>query len=267
MSSASPTNNGRAAGGSRYEDAPDSDDYDLRPSAELSDADHDLLESEDERERLLTQKEGISGLFSSGVKIGTRGNGRKKAEMAERKRGLDTGASTPTYDTEEGVGESSSSLLRSGRSSQSDEQRLLAARAQKKVRLGARAGKMPLTLCEGEAIEAMAKRLYLHIDLGLLFRPACVRIPSFDSLERPARSISSDCPLERDLPLRTYDDPDLARWVSRRLPVSQSHTYAQSVCSRRHLPEVHATQLSQRDVSKSLHNGDWTIPRSARNRE
>lgn len=243
MSSALPTNNGRAAGGSRYEDASD-DDYDLRPSAELSDADHDLLESEDERERLLTQKEGISGLFSSGVKIGTRGNGRKKAEMAERKRGLDTGASTPTYDTEEGVGESSSSLLRSGRSSQSDEQRLLATRAQKKVRLGARAGNIPLTLCEDEAIEAMEKRLYLHIDLGVFLRPACVRIPTFDSLERTARSISSDCPLQRDLLLRTHNDPDLARWVSGRFPVSQSHTYAQSVCSRRHFPKVHATQLS-----------------------
>ncbi|KAH6638193.1 alkaline-phosphatase-like protein [Boeremia exigua] len=134
MSSESRVDNGRAAGGSRYDDASDSDDYDIRPSAELSDADHDILESEDERERLLTQKEGISGLFSSAVKIGKRDGGRKKAEMVERKRGLNSGASTPTYDTEEGIGESSSSLLRTGRSSESDEQRLLASRVQKKAK-------------------------------------------------------------------------------------------------------------------------------------
>lgn len=134
MSSESRVDNGRAAGSSRYEDASDTDDYDLRPSAEMSDADHDLLESEDERERLLTRKEGISGLFSSGVKIGNREGGRKKAEMTERKREPNTGTSTPTYDTEEGIGESSSSLLRSGRSSESDQQRLLAIRAQKKAK-------------------------------------------------------------------------------------------------------------------------------------
>lgn len=123
----------RVAGDSRYEDASDTDDYDIRPSAELSDADHDILESEDERERLLTQKEGISGLFSSAVKIGKRDGGQKRAEMTERKRGPDTGTSTPTYDTEEGIGASTSSLLRSSRSSESDEQRLLATRAQKKA--------------------------------------------------------------------------------------------------------------------------------------
>mgnify|MGYP004507586873 CR=1 FL=1 len=133
MSSKSQEDNDKAAGGSHYEDASDNDDYDIRPSAELSDADHDLLESEDERERLLTQKEGISGLFSSSVKVGKRDGGRKKAEMTERKRGLNTGTSTPTYDTEEGIGESSSSLLRSRRSSESDEQQLLAIRAQKKA--------------------------------------------------------------------------------------------------------------------------------------
>ena len=139
MSSQSRENNGRVAGGSRYEDASDNDDYNIRPSAELSDGDHDLLESEDEREKLLTQKEGIAGLLSSGVRIGKRDGGRKKAEMTERKRGLDTGASTPTYDTEEGVGESTSSLLRSRRSSESDEQRLRATRAQKKARHSAQA--------------------------------------------------------------------------------------------------------------------------------
>jgi hypothetical protein len=133
MSSKSRADAGRAAGGLQHDNASDSDDYDLRPSAEHSDGDHDLLESEDERERLLTQKEGISGLFGSGVKIGKRDGGRKKAEMTERKRGGTSGTSTPTYDTEEAAGESGASLLRSGRSSESDQQRLLATRAQKKA--------------------------------------------------------------------------------------------------------------------------------------
>lgn len=133
MAPQSRESSGRVASGSHYEDASDNDDYDIRPSAELSDGDHDLLESEDEREKLLTQKEGASGLFNSGVKIGKWNGGKKKAEMTERKRGVDTEASTPTYDTEEGVGESTSSLLRSRRSSESDEKRLLATRAQKKA--------------------------------------------------------------------------------------------------------------------------------------
>ena len=133
MSSTSRENTGQAAGGSHYDAGSDNDDYDIRPSTELSDSDHDLLESEDERERLLTQKSGISGLFSKSVKIGGRDGGSKRVEMKERKRALDTGASTPSYDTEEAVGESTSSLLRSRRSSESDEQRLLATRAQKKA--------------------------------------------------------------------------------------------------------------------------------------
>ena len=69
MSSQLREHNGRAAGGSHYDDASDNDDYDIRPSAELSDGDHDILESEDECERLLTQKEGIEGLLGSSVKI------------------------------------------------------------------------------------------------------------------------------------------------------------------------------------------------------
>lgn len=133
MSSKPRADDSRAAGGLHHNDASDSDDYDLRPSAEHSGDDHDLLESEDERERLLTQKEGISSLFSSGVKIGKRDGGRRNVEMTKRKRGRSTGTSTPTYDTEEAAGESSSSLLRSGRSSESHQQRLLASRAQKKA--------------------------------------------------------------------------------------------------------------------------------------
>ncbi|KAF1932190.1 Phosphodiest-domain-containing protein [Didymella exigua CBS 183.55] len=134
MPSKSRVDAGRAAGAPHYDNGSDSDDYDLRPSAEHSDDDHDLLESEDERERLLTQEEGTSGLFGSGVKIGKRDGGRKKAEMTERKRGVSTGASTPIYDTEEAAGESTSNLLRSERSSESDQQRLLATKALKKAK-------------------------------------------------------------------------------------------------------------------------------------
>ncbi|KAF1360682.1 Phosphodiest-domain-containing protein [Lizonia empirigonia] len=112
MSSQSREDRSRVAGDSHYEDDSENDDYDIRPSAELSDADHDILESEDERERLLTQKEGLSGLFSSGVKIGRRHDGQNRADMTERKSGLNTGSSTPTYDTEEGIGASTQSLLR-----------------------------------------------------------------------------------------------------------------------------------------------------------
>lgn len=133
MSSKSREDRSRVAGDSHYEDESENDDYDIRPSAELSDADHDILESEDERERLLTQKEGISGLFSSGVKIGRRHDGQNRAEMTERKNGLNTGSSTPTYDTEEGIGASTQSLLRSRRSTEGDEKRLNANRAQKKA--------------------------------------------------------------------------------------------------------------------------------------
>ena len=57
------------------ERASDNESNDGRPSGELSEGDHDILESEDEREKLLTQKDGISGLFSNNapsIKIGKR---------------------------------------------------------------------------------------------------------------------------------------------------------------------------------------------------
>lgn len=112
------------------EQTSDDEGYDGRPSGELSEGDHDILESEDERERLLTQKDGISGMFGKGVKIGKRD--KKKEEMRERKKGGDEELSALMYEMEEGIGVSSSSL-RSRRSSESDEQRLLAIRSQRKV--------------------------------------------------------------------------------------------------------------------------------------
>ncbi|CAO2656894.1 Nn.00g056970.m01.CDS01 [Neocucurbitaria sp. VM-36] len=115
------------------EQTSDDEGYDGRPSGELSEGDHDILESEDERERLLTQKDGRSGIFGkrvSGLKIGKRD---KKKEMKERKKGGNEESSALMYEMEEGIGVSSSSL-RSRRSSESDEQRLLAIRSQRKAR-------------------------------------------------------------------------------------------------------------------------------------
>lgn len=111
---------------------PDSEDdgYDGRPSGELLAGDHDILDSEDERDRLLTQEKGFSGVFGKkGVKIGKLS---RKSGMKERKRDDNEETSALMYEMEEGIGHSSSSL-RSRRSSESDEQRLLASRAQRKV--------------------------------------------------------------------------------------------------------------------------------------
>jgi hypothetical protein len=108
----------------------DDDDYSGRPSAEVSDGDHDILESEDERERLLTQKEGISGLFNKkGVRIGKRQ--RNTPTTKERKRSSNGETSALMYEMEEGHGMSASSL--SHRSSESDERRLLATKTHRKA--------------------------------------------------------------------------------------------------------------------------------------
>lgn len=109
----------------------DHDNHDGRPSGELSEGDYDLLESEDERERLLTEGDGRSGLFGnkrSGVKIGRR---EKKPEVQQRKSGNEE-SSALMYEMEEGIGTSRTSL-RSKRSSENDEKRLLAARSQRQV--------------------------------------------------------------------------------------------------------------------------------------
>jgi hypothetical protein len=122
------------------ENASDDEGYDGRPSGDLLDRDHDILDSEDERERLLTQKDGLSGMFrkGSGVKIG---KPSRKQEMRERRQGGDEETSALMYEMEEGIGVSSSSL-RSRRSSESDERRLLAVRSQKKASVAYRYANM-----------------------------------------------------------------------------------------------------------------------------
>ncbi|KAJ4296225.1 hypothetical protein N0V90_006270 [Kalmusia sp. IMI 367209] len=112
----------------------DDEGYDGRPSSEISVGDHDILESEDERERLLTQKEGISGLLNKkGIRIGKRDrHAPTKVKAKERKRGHNDESSALMYEMEEGIGVSSSSLSR--RSSESDERRLLAATSHRQTR-------------------------------------------------------------------------------------------------------------------------------------
>jgi hypothetical protein len=113
-----------------YDAESEDDGYDGRPSGELLEGDRDILDSEDERDRLLTRKDGITGMFGNkGVRIERLS---RKAEMKERKRGQTGESSALMYEMEEGIGHSSSSL-RSRRSSESDEQRLHALSAQRKA--------------------------------------------------------------------------------------------------------------------------------------
>jgi hypothetical protein len=110
-----------------------SDDEGYNPS-EVSEGDHDILESEDERERLLTQKEGFSGLFNKkGVRIGKRASrdAPRRGKEKERERGTDGETSALMYEMEEGVGVSSGSL--ENRSSDEDARRLLATTSHWKV--------------------------------------------------------------------------------------------------------------------------------------
>jgi hypothetical protein len=114
-----------------YDHTSDDERYHGRPSGELSEGDHDILESEDERERLLTRDNGAKsrlGRKGSGVKVGK----WDKKEMKERRKGGNEESSALMYEMEEGIGASSTSL-RSRRSSESDEQRLLAIRSQKQA--------------------------------------------------------------------------------------------------------------------------------------
>ncbi|KAH7069235.1 alkaline-phosphatase-like protein [Paraphoma chrysanthemicola] len=126
-----PSSDGSADERTLYDPDTDDEGYDGRPSGELLEHDHDILDSEDERDRLLTQKDGLPGIFGKkSVKIGKLS---RKAEAKAGKRGQNEESSALMYEMEEGIGHSSTSL-RSRRSSESDEQRLLALRTQRKTR-------------------------------------------------------------------------------------------------------------------------------------
>jgi predicted AlkP superfamily pyrophosphatase or phosphodiesterase len=139
-----------------YDHTSDDEGYDGRPSGELDERDHDILDSEDERERLLTQKDGGKGILgrrASSVKVG---KWDKRKEMKERRKGGDEESSALMYEMEEGIGASSTSF-RSGRSSESDEQRLRANESQRKV--------CRVYECADEAnrLQARRKSLYRRI--------------------------------------------------------------------------------------------------------
>jgi hypothetical protein len=109
------------------------EDFAGRPSSEESDMDHDILESEDERERLLTQKEGgIAGLFGKkGVKIGKRERKAAAAKAKEHKSTQDGETNALLPEMEEGVSRTTASR----RSSESDQRRLRASSIHRKVGL------------------------------------------------------------------------------------------------------------------------------------
>lgn len=114
-----------------YDHTSDEEGYDGRASGELSKNDHDILDSEDEREKLLTGDgagKGILGRRSSAVKIGKWVKGKTKA----RRKGGHEEANALMYEMEEGIGASSASL-RSTRSAEQDKERLLANESQRKV--------------------------------------------------------------------------------------------------------------------------------------
>jgi hypothetical protein len=104
-----------------------------KPSTELSDGDHDILESEDERERLLTEPRGANLFKKSSVMIGKRESTKASVGGRRKLKGSQNAETNALmYEMEEGAGVSNSSLSR--HSSDSDEQRLLAARTLKKAR-------------------------------------------------------------------------------------------------------------------------------------
>lgn len=113
-----------------YEHTSDDESYDGRPSGEVSKNDHDILDSEDEREKLLTQEresKGFLGRKGSSIKVGKWVKEKTKA----RRKGGDEESSALMYDIEEGTGSSRTNLI--SRSSESDEKRLLATESQRKV--------------------------------------------------------------------------------------------------------------------------------------
>lgn len=108
---------------------PHSDDE--RYGSEVSDGefDHDILESEDEREKLLTRKDGIFG--NKSIRIGKRDRNAPTKQRGQKE--YNDESSALMYEMEEGVGASSSSVGR--RSSESDEKRLFTTGVHRHVRI------------------------------------------------------------------------------------------------------------------------------------
>lgn len=219
----------------------DNESYDGRPSGELSDADNDILASEDEREQLLTQKEGLSGfLKAKGVDVGK----RLKREMRELKRGQRDESSELMYEMGQDVGASNFDL-RSRRSSESDGQRLLAMKMQRKVcsvdvyvyvYMYIHMIKGLLTVVD-TASSSVATTLHIHVHRRLL----CVSSDRCISpLYAGRQKGHGDHGIQWDFPFRAYNHLDISRWFPRRLSASQPHAHTQPVHTTRHLARVHA---------------------------
>lgn len=111
----------------------DSDFCEGRPSDDFSDLEHDILESEDEREKLLMRKDGASGPFGhkgAGVRLGPLSQGK---EMEERKRGGSDEERALMYEMEAGVDALGMSHRVRG-SEENDEQQLRAIGEQSQAR-------------------------------------------------------------------------------------------------------------------------------------
>ncbi|KAF2013252.1 Phosphodiest-domain-containing protein [Aaosphaeria arxii CBS 175.79] len=136
-------------------DASDDEGYkNGRPSSEVSEGDHDILESEDERERLLISQESKTGFFGKkGVKIGRRNAKNSSTDGIRRSKKVHNEESSALmYEMEEGIGGSSPSFSR--HSSESDEQRLRTTTTQRKA-------------CASPA--QVFRRLCIYLSIAVLF--------------------------------------------------------------------------------------------------
>jgi hypothetical protein len=166
------------------------------------------------------------------------------------------------YEMEEGIGHSSTSL-RSRRSSESDEQRLIASRMQRKVCCACIRVESRLILDTGTENASMASLKHIHIHSCTLRDPPHRRIPSLDP-QRHYRSRGHG--VKWNIAFRTYNDSDISRRLPCRLSISQSYADLESIHTGGHFAQIHAPQLSQRYLSKPLYNGDRNVPRGTWNR-
>jgi hypothetical protein len=239
-----------------YDPESDEEGYDGRPSGELLAGDHDILDSEDERDRLLTQKDGITGMF--GKKAVRIGKLSQKAEKRERKKGQNEETSALMYEMEEGIGHSSTSL-RSRRSSESDEQRLRASTSQRKVYQLSVYVEVVLILDLGTEDTPVASSRHIRFNRRTI---CCLTRNDIPPLDPQGRQRCSRHDVQRNFSVRAYDSPDLPRWIPRRLLISQSYADPKPIRTGRHFAQVHAPKLSQRDLSEPLHHGHWHVPGS-----
>ena len=231
-----------------YNHSSDDESYDGRPSEEVSDADHDLLESEEEREQLLTQKEGF--FKKKSVKIGKHDKGdvqrgAKGGKGKKARRGGNGETASLMYEMKEvGARDSNESLESGRRSSESDEQRLKTLAAQRKVRglvYSCAATRLTGQIDSTEAYTSTSLRLYRHYR-----RDPCSLVHRLSCIELRAREGGCGCKgndngFERHVSVRTNNNLDISRWFPCRLFVPRPYTYVEQVGRRRNITQVHAT--------------------------